>query len=45
MKQKSFYERVRCYEDEITPIDELMLVIQNLSDEKISILLKLAKSI
>lgn len=45
IKQKSFYERVRCYQEEITPADELILVIQKLSNEKINILLKLAQSI
>lgn len=44
IKQKSFYERVRCYKKEVTPSDELISIIQNLTADKIAILLKLAQS-
>ena len=44
IKQKSFYERVRCYQDETTPVDELILIIPKLANDKVTILLNLARS-
>lgn len=45
IKQKSFYERVRNYTKKITPLDELLEVIQRLPHNKISIILSLAKNL
>lgn len=44
IKQKSFYERVRNYQSRISPSQELLEIIRGLSDQKIKILVQLAKT-
>jgi transcriptional regulator with XRE-family HTH domain len=45
IKAKSFYERARNYQDKITPRDELLEVIERLPDDKVPIVLNVAKSL
>ncbi len=45
IKIKSFYERARLFRAKITKKDELLEIIQKISDEKVEILLGLAKSL
>ena len=45
IKPKSFYERVRNFQQKLTPRDELMETIKRLPDDKIPIVLNIAKSI
>lgn len=45
IKQKSFYERVRRFTEEIDPRDELIELIQSLSPEKIKLATQLIRSI
>ena len=44
IKQKSFYEKVRCYQENITPLDELVAIIPKLANDEVNILLNLARS-
>lgn len=45
IKAKSFYERVRNYQEKITPRDELLEIIERLPDDKVPIVLNIAKSL
>jgi transcriptional regulator with XRE-family HTH domain len=45
IKQKSFYERVRKFEEELSFKDQLLMLVETLPEEKIKILLNIAKSI
>jgi len=45
IKAKSFYERVRNYQEKITPRDELLEIIERLPDEKVPIVLNIARSL
>lgn len=45
IKAKSFYERVRHYQEKITPRDELLEIIERLPDDKVPIVLNIAKSL
>lgn len=44
-KQKSFYERVRRYQESVKPIDQLKQIIETLPEDKLRILLQIANSI
>lgn len=45
IKAKSFYERVRNYQEKITPRDELLEIIERLPDDKVPIVLNIARSL
>lgn len=45
LKQKSFYERVRNWKYKITIHDEFIEIVKKLDDEKLKILMNLAKTL
>lgn len=45
IKAKSFYEKARNYKEQVTEKDELQEILERLPEEKISLLLNVAKSL